>query len=102
MRFPHMSLPIRWIPVAEQMPEDREVVVVFQYRGPSLPEGRIFAGFMSTDDRDVPCWYGHQRSWDGCPAWNVAECGDVRVMDFWLPLPKEPPDHNVVDGGWPA
>jgi len=97
-----MSLPIRWIPVAEQMPEDREVVVVFQGRRPSLSEGRIFAGFMHTDDHDVPCWYGHAGYLDGVPALGVVDCGDVSVIDFWLPLPKEPPDHNCFEGGWPA
>lgn len=92
---------IRWIPVAERMPSEREVVVVFQGES-GVHGGRVFAGFRHTDDSGTACWYGHPVGLDGLPTWEVAECGDVRATDFWLPLPQEPPDHNCFDGGWPG
>lgn len=90
---------IRWIPVVEQQPGERVVVIVGQ---DSIRGGfRSFAGWIEGD-----CWYSYlpnpyAECDPGCPA-LVAEMGDVRATDFWLPIPTEHPQHNVVDGGYPA
>lgn len=92
-----------WIPVAEQLPERKTVVIVGQS---IIGRYRIFAGWL-----DGGAWYSY------CPKHPneivathdaagdfgfVAEMGDLRAEDFWLHLPAHSPTGSVVQGGYPA
>lgn len=89
---------IRWIPLVERSPDDRQIVIV----GRDDHKGR---------SRNFPAIYTTNED-DGSPAWvelaidehrdATLSIHDVRATDFWLPLPAEPPGFNCVDGGWPG
>jgi hypothetical protein len=53
---------------------------------------RKFAGWL----RDG-VWYSYLQDQEA-----VGEMGDVRAIDFWLPIPEWDPGCNVFLGGWPA
>lgn len=59
---------------------------------------RIFAGWLD----DGMCWFEHLPEHPGGGPALTVERGDVRATDFWLPLPKEHPQENAVNGGYPA
>ena len=89
---------IPWIPIVERAPEDMVPVIVCQ--GASW-RYRTFAGWIYAG-----CWYSASPinpllTMFGDPG-IVAEMGDVRATDFWLAIPTEHPQHNVVNGGYPA
>ena len=92
-----------WIPVVEQLPDNKTVVIVAQS---ILGRYRIFAGWL--DDGVWRCFYPkhpneivsmHDSAGD---SGFVATMGDLRAEDFWLSLPEHPPTDNVVRGGYPA
>jgi hypothetical protein len=95
---------IPWVPVVEQMPAEKTVVIV----GQTTIDGgyRIFAGWLA--DGVWYCFHPkhpnalvemHDATQD---SGFVANMGDLRAGDFWLTLPEWPPGHGVVRGGYPA
>lgn len=96
---------VPWIPVSEQLPAERDVVIVSQHcvaidEPPHVyPEGyRTFAGWREGDT-----WFAYLPFKMGSSEQGfVAEMGDVRAVDFWLTLPNEHPQHGAVRGGYPA
>ena len=80
-----------WIPIAEQMPNEMQTVVVGQII-PATGMYRKFAGWL----RDG-VWYSYLQDQE-----TVGEMGDVRAIDFWLPIPEWDPGCGVFLGGWPA
>jgi hypothetical protein len=89
---------IPWIPIVEQSPADLQAVIVSQ---DTTSGHRTFAGWIHDG-----CWYSGVPmsplyTMFGDPG-IIVEMGDVRATDFWLPIPAEHPQHNVVNGGYPA
>lgn len=70
-----------WIPIAEQTPPERQVVIVCQ----TSSNARIFAGWRSTAS-----WSGVDRWWAYLPDSGLTVMGDIRTTDFWLALPEYP------------
>jgi len=91
---------VPWIPVVEQLPDSKTVVIVGQS---AAGRCRIFSGWL-----DEGVWYTffpkHPNEFFASneDSGFVAEMGDLRAEDFWLPLPQHSPTDNVVRGGYPA
>lgn len=104
-----MSQPIRWIPVVEQMPPEGEPVVVSRDvplagRPHNFPAFLVGVGEEANWHALVVTSSVTSNDWrnnDG-PVLGGVRPTRVQATDFWLRLPKEPPDFNCFDGGWPA
>ena len=81
----------RWIPVAEKLPAEMQTVIV----GQILPESGLYRKFAGWLRNGV--WHSYLQSQE-----TVADMGDLRAIDFWLPIPEWDPGANVFDMGWPA
>ncbi len=79
----------RWIPVVEELPHDRVVVIVGQDN-------------LNGGTRNFAAWRDGEE-WLYCdPATEKVERERVRATDFWLALPEWPAGSGVVCGGYPA
>ena len=92
-----------WISVAEKTPASKTVVIVGQSNAGRY---RNFAGWL--DDGAWRCFYPqhpneivvmHDATQD---SGFVADIGDLRVEDFWMPVPQHSPKDGIVRGGYPA
>ena len=86
---------IRWIPIVERAPPP-DTYVIFSHEEPG---GKTFVspGWVQPDEY---CWSFYRIS-DGFRQGTLCFV-EMSATDFWLPIPTEHPQHNVVDGGYPA
>lgn len=87
---------IPWIPIVERPPPPDTYVIFFHEE----PDGKTFTspGWVQSDDQY--CWNFYRIS-DGLRQGRVCFV-EMSATDFWLAIPSEPPQHNVVNGGYPA
>ena len=91
---------IPWIPIVERAPADWQEVIVS-----SIDEHGDLYNFPATYD---PGFEDYDPRWmslicnDRLGSGWVPAADDVRATDFWLAIPTEHPQHNVVNGGYPA
>ncbi len=79
----------RWIPIVEQSPPEKKVVVVCETHHGGVD--KIYAGWLAGEQ-----WF----SFD--PESGLGR-RDIRATDFWLSLPEWPAGGNVVRTmQWPA
>lgn len=91
---------IPWIPIVERAPEAFQEVIVSQIDEDGELDNYA-ATYVPGCDHSPPQWMSLIYIKPAIRDWAPA-ASDVRATDFWLAIPAEPPQHNVVNGGYPA